>query len=80
MNFSRNDTKVIKGVAICLMLYHHLFAFPDRIAQDLVYFSAFDIGSSSAAYLIGNFGQICVCVFFMLGDMVHIFPAAEAAG
>ena len=67
MNFSRNDTKVIKGVAICLMLYHHLFAFPDRIAQDLVYFSAFDIGGSSAAYLIGNFGQICVCVFFLLG-------------
>lgn len=30
MNFTKEDTKVIKGIAIVLMMYH-LFAFPDRI-------------------------------------------------
>lgn len=49
------------------MLYHHLFAFPDRIAEDIAYFSTFHIAGSSAAYLIGNFGQICVSVFLLLG-------------
>lgn len=30
--FSRIDTKIIKGLAIILMLMHHLWAFPERIA------------------------------------------------
>ena len=30
MGFSRDDTKMVKGFAIILMLYHHLFAFPNR--------------------------------------------------
>ena len=67
MNFSRNDTKVIKGLAICLMLYHHLFAFPDRIAEDISYFSAFAVAGNSAAFLVGNFGQICVSMFLLMG-------------
>ena len=28
--FTRTDTKVIKGVAVLLMLMHHLFYFPDN--------------------------------------------------
>lgn len=30
--FTKEDTKVIKGIAIILMLTHHLWGFPDRIA------------------------------------------------
>ena len=28
--FSREDTKAIKGIAVVLMLFHHLVAFPER--------------------------------------------------
>ena len=30
--FSRDDTKLMKGAAIVLMLMHHLWGFPGRIA------------------------------------------------
>lgn len=29
MEFTKDDTKIIKAIAIMLMLYHHLFGFPD---------------------------------------------------
>lgn len=28
--FTRDDTKAVKGIALVLMLFHHLAAFPDR--------------------------------------------------
>lgn len=28
---SREDTKILKGIAVLLMLMHHLWTFPDRI-------------------------------------------------
>ena len=30
--FPKSDTQIIKGLAILLMLMHHLWFFPDRIA------------------------------------------------
>lgn len=67
MRFSRDDTKVIKGVAILLMLYHHLFGFPERIAEDIAYFSTFHVAGNTSAYLIAKFGQLCVSIFLLLG-------------
>lgn len=32
-NFTPADTKIIKGIAILLMLAHHLWAFPDRLVD-----------------------------------------------
>ena len=67
MTFSRNDTKVVKGIAIVLMLYHHLFYFPERIAEGIEYIALFHVGNYSAPYLIGEFGKICVSLFLFLG-------------
>jgi len=67
MEFSRRDTKVIKGIAIILMLYHHLFAFPDRIPKGVLYTSLFTIAGNTIAYWIGAFGKICVALFVFLG-------------
>lgn len=63
---SREDTKWVKGIAIVLMLMHHLWTFPDRIAGGgLKYlFTIFD--QSSIVYL-GSFGKICVSLFFFIG-------------
>lgn len=65
--FTKDDTKVIKGIAIILMMYHHLFAFPDRIAEQVIYFSMFDLNGNEIAYYIGEFGKICVTLFAFLG-------------
>ncbi len=64
--FTREDTKVIKGLAVILMLIHHLWAFPNRIAGDglVSYLEVF--GQSSIQY-IGIFGKICVSIFLFLG-------------
>lgn len=64
--FSREDTKRMKGVAILLMLMHHLWAFPDRIAGGELWHVLNICGESSLAYF-GSFGKICVSFFFFLG-------------
>lgn len=66
MNFSKEDTKVIKGTAIILMLYHHLFSFPDRIGENITYISLFNIAGMPTAYWIGVFGKMCVAIFMFL--------------
>ena len=65
MNFSKRDTTVIKGVAICLMLWHHLFTFPERLI-DISFISLPFIGGNSLATSLGQFGKICVAMFALL--------------
>ena len=64
--FSRDDTKIIKGVAVVLMLMHHLWFFPDRIAGGELKHLFTIFGESSLGYF-GSFGKICVSLFFFLG-------------
>lgn len=63
---SRNDTKVIKAIAIILMLMHHLWAFPDRIAGGSLKYMFSIFGQPSIIYF-GMFGKICVSIFFFMG-------------
>ena len=67
MQFTRDDTKVIKGIAIVLMLYHHLFYFPQRISDSIQYIPVLTYHNISSAYLLGEFGKICVALFLFLG-------------
>ncbi|MBE6158982.1 MAG: acyltransferase [Firmicutes bacterium] len=64
--FSKEDTKVIKGVAIVLMLMHHLWIIPDRIAGGELNYLLSVFGESSLSFF-GWFGNICVSLFFFLG-------------
>ena len=64
--FAAADTKRLKGVAIILMLIHHLWFFPNRLAGGELKYLA-DIFGNSSLYLFGNFGKICVSLFFFLG-------------
>lgn len=63
---SRQDTKVIKGIAIILMLCHHLWAFPARLpGGSLRYlFTAFD---HNMPMYLGMFAKVCVSLFYFLG-------------
>lgn len=65
MEFTKKDTNIIKGAAICLMLLHHLFAFPERV-QAGTFISLVSHGSTNLAVLIGAFGRICVPMFTFL--------------
>lgn len=63
--FTREDTKFIKGIAIILMFYHHVFCFPERIGY-VEYFSLFSFQGHETANIIGSFGKICVALFVFL--------------
>lgn len=67
IEFTRSDTKVIKGVAILLMLYHHLFAFPKRISETIEYQPLCMMEGQTSSYLMGVFGKLCVALFLFLG-------------
>lgn len=63
---SVDDTRIMKAIAICCMLMHHLWSFPARIADKPLenFFTIF--GMPSTLYL-GFFGKICVPMFFFFG-------------
>lgn len=75
MEFTKEDTKVVKGFAILLMLMHHLWGFPDRIPGDGLLYSFHIFGRSSIQYL-GMFGKICVSIFFFIGGY-GIYKSAQ---
>ncbi|WP_353846725.1 acyltransferase family protein [Clostridium sp. VAP51] len=60
------DTAICKGIAIILMLMHHLFGFNDRIKNGAEYTSIFSISGENIEFLIAHFGKICVAMFLFL--------------
>lgn len=67
MTFTREDTKMVKGTAIALMLYHHLFAYSNRIQDGNFYIPLLTFSSTDSAQLLGLFGKMCVALFLFLG-------------
>ena len=67
--FTKDDTLALKGVAIELMLLHHLAAFPDRWPVGFGGFSSWLPGFVEKGYL-ADFAMnslLCVPLFFFLG-------------
>lgn len=60
--FDKEMSVMLGGVAILLMMFHHLFAFPDRIPDPVAIDWGGSIGRISASYL-ASFGKICVYIF-----------------
>lgn len=65
--FTKENTKQIKGIAILLMLAHHLFAFPERMPYDTSIQTPFYISGMELTELIGGFGKICVSIYMFMG-------------
>ena len=63
---SRDDTKAIKGIAIILMLSHHLWGFPDRIMGGVPRYGIMIFGEPMPQYF-AVFAKICVSLFFFAG-------------
>jgi hypothetical protein len=58
------ETNIAKGVAVLLLLVHHLFSFPERLKYD--YISLFTLFNENGEYYIGHFGQIAIVIFLFL--------------
>ena len=67
--FDRNDTKAIKGIAVVLMLFHHLAGFPYRTPAWFGGFESMLPGFVEDGYLekIAFAAILCVPVFAFLG-------------
>lgn len=61
---SREESALIQGVAVMLMVFHHLFAFPERIS--VPYALVFDFDLLHIETLLSYFGRICVSIFAFL--------------
>lgn len=60
----RDQSDAIKGIAILLMLAHHLFGLPTLIKEPASYIAT--VPGVSLDYWIGRFGKICVSIFLLL--------------
>lgn len=58
---SRKESSIIQGIAVMLMVYHHLFGFPDRIVSEYVIVS--DLSFLHIGTILSYFGRICISVF-----------------
>lgn len=69
IEFGREETKAVKGVAVVLMLYHHLVAFPDRYPIDFSGFTSLwkPFIENEYIYLFALGATMCVSLFFFLG-------------
>lgn len=67
--FDREDTKAIKGIAVVLMMFHHLAGFPERAPVGFLGFSSvfetFVSGGFLQSFALG--AQFCASFYFFLG-------------
>lgn len=61
---SKEFTLIIKGLAVILLLSHHLWAFPERLPGSITGIT--DYVYRGSLLIAGDFGRICVAVFAFL--------------
>ena len=65
--FSKEHTKIAKGIAILLMLYHHLFVIPQRLGNN--YISVLNFAGFDLENKIAVFAKLCVGIFLFLSGI-----------
>lgn len=79
----KDDTLTVKGIAIILMLVHHLFAFPNRLVGGTSFVSMFSFADNTTfEWHFSAFSKICVAMFTLLagyGIFKSYFPKYCAA-
>lgn len=63
-SFDIRQTNIAKGVAVLILLWHHLFRYSPKEFVDLIY-----IKETSFAYFTADFGHVCVAVFLILSGL-----------
>lgn len=67
VSFTIKHTQIAKGIAILLMVYHHLFVIPERL--NCAYFALPNVFGYDVQSVIANFSKICVCIFVFLSGI-----------
>lgn len=65
--FTRENTKQVKGIAILLMLIHHLYLFTDRIPYGMSLATKIYVSGKEFTQILGDFGKFCVPLYMFLG-------------
>ena len=65
--FTLGHTQIAKGIAILLMVYHHLFVIPERLNYN--YLSVVNLLGLDIQAVLANFSKICVCIFVFLSGI-----------
>lgn len=58
---SREESTMLQGIAVMLMVFHHLFGFPERI--NVPFRMVFDFELFHAETVLSYFGRICISIF-----------------
>jgi hypothetical protein len=74
--FSKSMTAISKGFAILLMVYHHLFTFPNRISA-VDYKPIMIVNDLPLDQLIADSGKLCVAIFLFLSGF-GLYKSFEA--
>lgn len=67
MEFTKENTKRMKGISVLMMLAYHIFCFPTRYS---VVYDPIITRKIEGEYLyafLGKFGELCVPLFVFLG-------------
>ena len=65
--FLKRDTNCIKALAIMMMLFHHLFTFPEKLKDGAGVNSLYTFSDGrTLECLLGDFGKLCVAIFMLL--------------
>lgn len=65
--FTRENTKQVKGIAILLMLMHHLYLFTDRMPYGTGLATNIYVSGKELTQIMGEFGKFCVPLYMFLG-------------
>jgi hypothetical protein len=76
---TKENTKQQKGIAILLMIIHHLYIMTDRIPIGYEYTSGITISNMDLINIVASFGKICVSLFMFLGGY-GIFKSISSQG
>lgn len=63
--FDAEMSQVIKGIAIIIMVFHHLFGSSDWVLERNCFFSI-PMGEYSLEYYVAVFGKICISIYAFL--------------
>lgn len=64
-NFGLEMSTAIKGIAICIMIFHHFFAFPGWIEDNIVFYGI-PLAGHTLEYYVAAAGKICVAMYTLL--------------
>lgn len=58
---TKEKSNIVYGIAACLMVFHHLFGFPERVPD--TYIPMLDFGALHMETMLAYFGKICISLY-----------------